>query len=105
MHSVQKILLSTKGWFAVDVTWNIDAQVVQLPWGSRILSVGVHNGVPYLWCVATDDSRLVDRKIIRVGTDYILPEANRAVYIGTVSEIDQHGAPWDWHFFEANGFR
>jgi hypothetical protein len=89
-----------------------DEQVLDLPTGAHILSVGDQINGLQLWAMVDTpslsenpaDLSITQRHILVIGTGNPIPlyyEAGRMVFIGSVSQ--KHGAgaiPFVWHVFE-----
>ncbi|MBX3579959.1 MAG: hypothetical protein KF723_22375 [Rhizobiaceae bacterium] len=75
-----------------------DVQDVEMPIGSRILSVAEQHGVICLWALVNPhpEAGKAVRRITIVGTGYPVPHGYTADYIGTVLTS---GGDLVWHVF------
>jgi|694.fasta_scaffold105227_8 hypothetical protein len=74
-----------------------DIQAIDIPVGSRLLSVGNQNGTLCLWAIVPTQNAKEDRCIEIIGTGNPVPEAIGLTrrFIGTVIMN-----PFVWHVFE-----
>lgn len=64
-----------------------------MPFGAKIVHVGMQGHDPYLWAEVDPDAPTEDRHFVVVGTGQDIPESS--VHVGTV--LDR---PFVWHVYE-----
>ncbi len=76
----------------------VDRQVVRMPRGANILSVGNQRGKVCLWALCNPDMPFSLRAIEIIGTGNSIPENNTVnrVFVGTAIV-----EPFVWHVFES----
>jgi hypothetical protein len=82
---------------AVDIPNEHHEMIVQMPWGARVLHVGVQQDKVCLWAEVNPDNRLCPRKFYSVGTGFgTVPRGDIAKFLGTV----QCNGGFVWHIYE-----
>ena len=71
--------------------------LVEMPSGSKLLTVQMQAGDPTLWALVVPGGPMVTRIIDIYGTGHPLP-ANPGYYLATVQ---MHGGSLVWHVFDA----
>ena len=64
-----------------------DYQVVEMPFGAKILSFQLQNSVPTIWCLVEPTQEKVIRRFRMVGTGHKIEEGGLQ-YIGTIQITD-----------------
>ena len=71
--------------------------LIEVPQGSKFLTVQIQNGSPAIWFLCDPDQPFVVRAIQWVGTGIEVRNPDALVYIATVQ---QHNGTFVSHFFE-----
>lgn len=83
--------------------WKYDVQLadmftIDIPRGSRILTVQVQNGAPRIWALVNPSEPRVHRRFRMAGTGHDIDDSDFTMaYIGSVQEL---GGALVWHLFE-----
>lgn len=70
-----------------------EAQVIEMPVGAKIVSVGQQEGKITLWADVESDSESAERRIFIIGTGWPVPEYLE--YVGTTTR-----GLFVWHIFQ-----
>lgn len=73
-----------------------DRQTVEMPAGSRLLTVQMQGGHPQLWALCEETNFLIPRQIAIYGTGNPIPD-KPGQYVAT---FQSHGGALVWHVFE-----
>lgn len=76
--------------------YHSDEQIIELPKGSKILSIQYQKGNLRLWAQVNPDNIDVDFTIFMVGTGRTIPN----VPVRYISTAQQAGGDLIWHFYQ-----